>query len=173
MKLLALPGAKSRVSGKKIRLLLAAVSSVAILTGCSRSILFEDSFSIDKVSWKTEDTLKFTVNISDTITPLDYYFNIRNTTKYGFSNLYLFITTYYPDKTFSRDTVECWLAAPDGKWLGKGMGRLKDSEFVFRRNVKMPRKGRYVFSVNQAMRHSPLNGIANVGLRIERPKIND
>jgi gliding motility-associated lipoprotein GldH len=136
-------------------------------------MVFEKSFSIGNASWKTEDTLKFAVDITDTVTPLNYYLNIRNTTKYGFSNLYLFVTTWYPDKTFSRDTVECWLAAPDGKWLGKGMGRLKDSEFVFRKTVRMPRKGRYVFSVNQAMRHSPLKGIANVGLLIEKPKIND
>jgi gliding motility-associated lipoprotein GldH len=146
---------------------------IVIFEGCSRSLVFEDHHSITNASWKTEDTLKFRVNINDTVTPFTFYFNIRNTAKYGFSNLFLFVTTQYPNGNFSRDTVECWLAAPDGRWLGKGIGRLKDSEFVFRNNVRMPRNGTYIFCVNQAMRHSPLKGIADVGLRIEKPKIKD
>lgn len=164
---------KKIYSGKRLTaVFLFPAVIVIILAGCTHNIVFEKSYSIHNASWRSGDTLKFPVTISDTITPLSFYFNIRNTTKYGFSNLYMYVTTYYPDNTFSRDTVECWLAAPDGKWLGKGIGNLKDNEFTFRRNVRMPRKGNYIFSINQAMRYSPLTGIADVGIRLEKQNLN-
>ena len=157
---------------RSLSTILWVVGLLSLLVGCSHNIVYENDFSIHKDSWRSADTLKFPVNVSDTTTPLSFYFNVRNTTKYSFSNLYMYVTTYYPNNTYSRDTVECWLAAPDGRWLGKGLGRLKDNEFTFRKNIRMPMKGQYVLAINQAMRHSPLIGIANVGLRVETQKSN-
>jgi gliding motility-associated lipoprotein GldH len=118
--------------------------------------------------WKAGDTLFYNFYSSDTIGSYLFYFDIRNTTAYDMQNLYIFITAFYPGNTFSRDTAECILAAPDGKWLGKGIGKHRDSRFLFRKGVRFRKKGDYVIAVNQAMRTETLKGISEVGILIKK-----
>jgi gliding motility-associated lipoprotein GldH len=139
-----------------------------IFTSCDNSIMYEDIKHIEKAQWKASDTLYFHFTVTDTSQPYDFGFNVRNTTSYDYQNLYLFITAWYPGGTWSRDTAECILAASDGRWFGKGMGKLKDSRFVFRKGVRFRRSGTYTISVNQAMRKDLLLGISDIGIRIAK-----
>ncbi len=137
-----------------------------LLASCDDSILYEEIQHVQKTEWKATDTLFFQFKVSDTLLKYDFGFNVRNTTSYDYQNLYLFITAYYPGGTYSRDTAECILAAPDGKWYGKGMGKIKDSRFIFRKEVRFRKPGTYLIGVNQAMRQKVLKGISDVGIRI-------
>jgi len=128
--------------------------------------MYEELQHIDKSQWKASDTILFHFTVTDTTQPYDFGFNIRNTTAYDYQNLYLFITAWYPGGTWSRDTAECILAATDGRWYGKGMGKIKDSQFVFRKGVRFRRPGNYTVGVNQAMRKELLEGISDIGIRI-------
>ena len=128
--------------------------------------MYEEIHHIEKANWKASDTLFFHFTITDTLQPYDFGFNVRNTTSYDYQNLYLFITAWYPGGTWSRDTAECILAAPDGKWFGKGISKIKDSRFVFRKGVRFRRSGTYTIGVNQAMRSNMLQGISDIGIRI-------
>ena len=141
-----------------------------MLVSCKQSAVFRENSIIKGSVWQVKDTVKFDVTLQDSLTYFDFNIGIRNTTGYNYSNLFMFVTTRYPDGNYSIDTVECWLATPDGKWLGKGMGKIKDSEFLFRRNVKMPMKGKYGFYLTQAMREQKLEGIASVSLSITQTK---
>ena len=67
------------------------------------------------------------------------------------------------------------MALPDGSWLGKGMGSVKENKFWFRQNIVFPDSGVYNFKVSHAMRKNgavsgiqELNGITDVGLQIEK-----
>jgi gliding motility-associated lipoprotein GldH len=60
------------------------------------------------------------------------------------------------------------LAAPDGKWLGKGISGLRDNQVLLRVGLRFPRKGAYLFDFEQAMREENLEGISDIGLRIEK-----
>lgn len=141
---------------------------VCIASSCDKSIMFEELHHIDKANWKASDTLFFHFTVTDTTKPYDFGFDIRNTTSYDYQNLYLFITAWYPGGTWSRDTAECLLAASDGKWYGKGMGKIKDSRFVFRKGVRFRKSGNYIIGVNQAMRKENLEGISDIGIRISK-----
>lgn len=151
-----------------MRLLSIAVSVLMILTSCDNTVFHTESIHLKNDEWKANDTLFYTFNSKDTLTSYDFYFEVRNTTDYDLQNLYLFITAYYPGNTFSRDTAECILAAPDGKWYGKGMGKHKDSRFLFRKGVKFRKPGNYIIAVNQAMRKENLKGISDVGILIKK-----
>lgn len=148
------------------------LSGLSLLTGlftaCDNSVLYEETQHIEKGLWKSSDTLLFHFTITDTLQPYDFGFNVRNTTSYDFQNLYLFISAWYPGGTWSRDTAECILSASDGRWLGKGMGKIKDSRFVFRKGVRFRRTGNYTIGVNQAMRKEILPGISDIGIRISK-----
>ena len=118
--------------------------------------------------WDNKNTLKFEVDIADSITPYNFYINVRNAGAYPYSNLYLFLETEFPNKTVSRDTVECILADDAGKWLGDGSGDIWDNRILFKRNVSFPMPGEYRFELIQAMRLDPLPGIMDGGIRIEK-----
>jgi gliding motility-associated lipoprotein GldH len=80
----------------------------------------------------------------------------------------LFLNIEFPDGTTLRDTIECILAQRNGQWSGKGFGKIRSNSFLFRTNVWFPQPGNYVFRMEQAMRTELLEGIADIGLRIER-----
>jgi gliding motility-associated lipoprotein GldH len=73
-----------------------------------------------------------------------------------------------PDGQMSRDTAELTLADYDGRWLGSGMGSVKFSHFLFQKDVRFKQAGTYRFVFEQAMRVNELNGINDIGLRIEK-----
>ena len=137
-------------------------------TACSNDVFHNESVHLKNNEWKAADTLFYTFQSKDTLASYDFYFEVRNTTDYDMQNLYLFITAFYPGDTYSRDTAECILAAPDGKWYGKGMGKHKDNRFLFRKGVRFRKPGNYVIAVNQAMRKDTLNGISDVGILIKK-----
>jgi gliding motility-associated lipoprotein GldH len=144
------------------------IVSILAVTACNNDVFHNESVHLKNNRWKASDTLFYNFNSKDTLSTYDFYFEIRNTTDYDMQNLYLFITAYYPGNTFSRDTAECILAAADGKWFGKGMGKHKDNRFLFRRGVRFRKPGNYIIAVNQAMRTDTLNGISDVGILIKK-----
>ena len=153
---------------RKSFLFVVAAAFISLWVACDRSVFYEELKHIDGTKWKASDTLLFRFTVTDTLQPYDLSFSVRNTTTYQFQNLYLFITAWYPDHTWSRDTAECILAAPDGKWYGKGNGKLRDSDFLFRKEVKFRRAGEYTIGVNQAMRIENLSGISDIGIRLTK-----
>ena len=156
----------SRHSFLRVSALLVAITFLA--TACDNSVFHNETVHLKNEVWKASDTLFYSFYSKDTLQSYNFYFEVRNTTDYDMQNLYLFITAYYPGNTYSRDTAECILAAPDGKWFGKGMGKHKDSRFLFRKDVRFRKPGKYIIAVNQAMRNNNLKGISDVGILIKK-----
>ena len=140
------------------------------LYSCDSSMVFEKNKEIGKEGWAKGDIAKFNAEIPDATLPYNFYINIRNSNDYSYSNIFLFVKTLYPDGKISVDTVECYLADLDGKWLGKASGRYVDNRILFKKNVKFPASGMYSFEFEQAMRTEKLEGIEDFGIRIEKVK---
>jgi gliding motility-associated lipoprotein GldH len=139
-----------------------------LLVSCDPNRVFEENKAIQDGIWRTSDKLVFPVVISDNGIPYNICLMIRNRTDYPYSNIYLFLKTTFPDGKISRDTIECMLADYDGRWLGSGVGSVKFNKFQFKKGVLFSQKGKYLFEFDQAMRVNALQGITDVGLRIER-----
>lgn len=139
-----------------------------LMSSCNDNTIFVERKHIEAGSWKTTDTLYYQFSITDTITPVDIYFNVRNSVDYQNQNLYIFLTAFYPGNKFSRDTIDISLAEPDGKWIGKGSGAYRDVSFLFRKNLTFTKPGIYTLAINQAMRTKELKGISDFGIRIDK-----
>ncbi|MGY8988379.1 MAG: gliding motility lipoprotein GldH, partial [Flavobacteriales bacterium] len=91
-----------------------------------------------------------------------------HTTDYEFQNLFLFI------KAEKTDTLELLLANKEGKWLGKGIGDVREVEAVYRKEKVFTKKGNFTFEIEQAMRYAALekiqhlNNIKAIGLSIQK-----
>jgi gliding motility-associated lipoprotein GldH len=144
--------------------------SACMLFSCDPSRVYDKFKDIDNAKWNKNEHVKFDVQIDDTVSYNNVYINLRNSGDYKYSNIYLFISTIYPSGKISVDTVECVLANAEGKWLGKGLGDIKDCQMLFMKNVRFHQTGIYTFEFEQAMRTDELEGIKSIGIRIEKIK---
>lgn len=142
---------------------------VLLLASCSGGVLFDQSAPI-KGHWYKDNPRQFEVAVPDSLAVYNFYLNVRHSTDYRFSNLYLFLQTRFPNGHITRDTIQLILANNEGKWLGKGWGSVKEDDILLKHNLKFPLKGKYDFTIWQAMRADTLKGIQDIGLRIVKAK---
>ncbi len=154
------------MKGKKVFIVFFAI----VVVSCSGSY-YEKSYTIENEQWNQDNLLQFNVNVDDIYARYNVYINVRNTTDYTYSNIFFFVSVLYPDNFCAIDTVEGILADPKGKWLGSGSGRYKNNRFLYKSNIMFPQTGTFVFTIEQAMREQSLQGIATIGMEVE--KINN
>ncbi len=138
----------------------------SMLASCSDNALTDTNIAIEGRAWDYDNQPHIEVDVADATQRYDLFVNLRHTDKYAYSNIFVLLHQQNPDG--SRDTarVEMRLAAPDGRWLGRGSGMLFSHQHVVRSNYAFPDTGRYVFSFEQNMRENPLLEVADVGIRI-------
>ncbi|GHV37050.1 hypothetical protein FACS1894178_8730 [Bacteroidia bacterium] len=137
-----------------------------------RDIVYSDVQNVSLQEWTPEERLGFPVTIADTVGSYDFFVYLRHNIDYEWSNLFLFMKTIYPNQSYSLDTLECTLAAPTGRWLGKGFGTGKELT-LFVKTVKFPQKGNYFFEMEQGMRDVKLKNMENIGIVISKHRNND
>jgi len=138
-----------------------------LLTACDSGMIYDHFISSETGNWKWNDVAVFEVDITDTTSLNNIFLQVRHSTDYPLSNLYMFINVKGPGGQFRRDTVNMILAGPDGKWLGSGSGKLRELHLLYRSQVSFGVSGIYNFSIEQAMRKAELP-VTDVGLRIEQ-----
>lgn len=141
---------------------------VILFSACNNNVVYDENKEVNQREWKTTDKLYYEVDITDTIKSYKLAINIRNTIEYPYSNIYFYMNTILPNgKVTKCDTIECYLAYPDGTWKGKGNSKIRDNRFWIAKNVKFEQKGKYTFELRQATIDSTLKGICDVGLHLE------
>ncbi len=145
-----------------------------LIAACNSNLIFSEFQANSGGNWSREDVKEFIFTKEDTISRFNLFINIRNDNQYAFSNLFLITDLNFPDGTVVRDTLEYEMALPDGKWLGKGYGSLKENKLWYKENIVFPLPGVYTLKVAHAMRQngtvegvSELEGITDVGFQIE------
>ncbi|MBS1568472.1 MAG: gliding motility lipoprotein GldH [Bacteroidetes bacterium] len=142
-----------------------------LLAGCSEQVVFQQDAEVPQGKWSRSWKPQFSFDVHDTISPRDIFLDIRHTGDYPFSNIYIFASLHGPGGTYT-DTVECTLADPTGRWYGKGTGFIFSDRFqahvLYKMGNKFPHAGRYVFTLEQAMRTEELNGVIDVGISVEK-----
>jgi len=138
-----------------------------IFCSCNSGVVIDRNKKIENAVWKSSDVQKFSITIADTNQLYNFYINIRNATDYRYSNIFLFLKTFYPNRLYSVDTIECVLADEAGKWMGKERGKMVDNRILFRKGIRFKLIGNYSFEFEQAMREPELKGIEDFGIRID------
>ena len=130
-------------------------------------MVYDHYISTDKGMWKWNDVAVFEIDVSDTTSLSNIYLQVRHSTDYPMSNLYMFVNVKGPGGQFHRDTVNMILAAPDGQWNGRGTGQLRELLLLYRSQTRFGVSGIYTLSIEQAMRKEELP-VTDIGLRVER-----
>ncbi len=139
--------------------------------GCEdKNTLYKAYEDIEDGQWFVEKKFDFRFEISDTTQTYNLYYLVRNTQQYPYYNLYLDRVMRGPDGKiiFSR-LDEMYLSDEvTGKPRGSGLGDLFDHKFVFQRNYRFPKPGKYTITIAQSMRQNPLPFVLGIGLSVEK-----
>ncbi|GMN10125.1 gliding motility lipoprotein GldH [Croceitalea sp. MTPC9] len=146
-----------------------------LLVSCETQTVYSDYQQLDNGVWKVEDTIQFSFSELDSLEKYDMFLNVRNDNDFAFSNLFLITELNYPGGETVSDTLEYEMALPDGSWLGKGFGSIKESKLWYRENIVFPDSGVYNLKISHAMRKngnvegiSNLQGITDIGVEITK-----
>jgi len=151
-----------------MKLTVCAIFFLFALSSCNDSVVLSELTAIDSGKWGFEDSRMITAELNDTLTPMNYFIEVRHGANYPYQNLILYFKTYYPNNTYKVDTIDCPLAERSGKWYGSGLGDLLHNRIMFKRNVQLPQGGNYKFELQHAMRSDTIEEVYDIGLRIEK-----
>ena len=148
-----------------------------MLIACDSSQVYDEYISIEG-EWDKDDIVEFKIVSPDTSNPYDLFINLRNTSEYKYSNLFLIVELNYPNGKVKKDTLEYKMTNPDGSFLGTGFTDIKENKLWYKEAMVFDELGEYTVRIEQAMRANgqvkgiqKLSGILDVGFRIERPEI--
>jgi gliding motility-associated lipoprotein GldH len=145
-----------------------------LLMGCADHVVHQDTMAIPGGAWHRDQVPEFAFEVTDTVSKHDLFIDIRHTGDYPFSDLFLFVDLHGPGDRHLRDTVECLLADPTGRWYGRGLGFIFADRYqahvLYKLGNRFPTAGRYTMRLEQAMRTEELPGILDVGISVERSR---
>jgi len=151
-----------------------AIGIACLFSSCADNVVFQADVPVQGAAWNREFKPEFAFEMTDTVSKHDLFIDIRHTGEYPFSDLFLFVDLHGPDGRHMRDTIECLLADPTGKWFGKGLGFIFADRYqahvLYRSGNRFPASGRYTVRLEQAMRTEELAGVLDVGVSVERSK---
>ncbi|MCF0189795.1 MAG: gliding motility lipoprotein GldH [Marinilabiliaceae bacterium] len=140
-----------------------------VSTGCvDRNCVYNEYIALPNVGWNSDSLAVFYPDQIDKGQRYDVLLQLRTQNSYPYSNLWLFVDIEAPDGHVVRDTIECMLAEPNGKWLGDGWGSLYSIQIPLMRDVAFKEPGRYGYRFSQAMRDSSIIGVHSIGLKIDK-----
>lgn len=147
---------------------LIACVAATLWWGCSDDAVFDATTPIAEGQWSADAPVVFDFDMHDTVKLYDFYLTLRNGEEYPYSNIFLFVDLQFPNGKHSLDTVECYLADPQGRWYGSGAGSryYNRIRWAAKSRKAFPMEGPYRISIEQAMRTPVLDGIYDVGFRL-------
>ena len=123
------------------RRILATIFSMILFTGCDPEMVYDHYVSLENGRWKWNDVAEFEMDITDTISLNNIFVQVRHSTDYPMSNLYMFVYVKGPNGQFRKDTVNLILATPEGQWIGKGAGRLRELSLLYKSQTRFGEPG--------------------------------
>lgn len=151
---------------KRSHKILLSLFLVSVLFACSEAPLYEKAYSFKNQEWKQNEKMKFVVDIKDTSKFYDLTLSLRTTTDFPYSNIYMFMKTLTPDGSNVRVPIEMIISNPDGSWVGTKSGSTVETSRTFPK-VKMPLKGKYIFTLEQGITDSKVTEILDLILRVD------
>lgn len=149
---------------------LLVISTSLLFSACNKNVVYTKYITFENNEWFAKNKAVFEVDMDDQQSLHNISLMVRHADSYPYSNVFLFVTSTYPDGKIMKDTMEVILANSKGEWLGSGAGDIFDFKVPIKKNVRFPLSGKYRFEFEQGMRTDPLPLIMDLGFEIEKSK---
>lgn len=152
----------------KISIFFSLIFAVMLVSCNDQQAIIDTNIELDKFNWSYSEKVKIPFTIEQVEKSYNLFLNLRHTSDYKYSNIFLLIQIIDPNGKKTTERKEFKLALPDGEWLGSGSGNLYSYQILFKENFKFTLKGKYTIELEQNMRDNPLDYITDAGIRVER-----
>ena len=137
-----------------------------VLVSCGPEAVYQKMNAIPDSNWSQDSTFSYEIDMTNETGLIDLNLEIRHAGNYPYANLFVFLSSEFPDRKGRVDTIECVLARPTGEWYGSGLGDLYSLSIPFRKNVQFNQEGIYTMRLSHGMRQDTLEGIADIGITL-------
>ena len=145
-----------------------------VISSCDSNRIFDEYKTVPN-QWHKDSIVEFEITPPDSTNAYNLFVNLRNTSEYKYSNLFLIVEMNFPNGKKVKDTLEYQMAKPSGEFLGTGFSDVKENKLWYKEGVIFNESGNYLVSIQHAMRANGqvdgmenLEGITDVGFRIEK-----
>jgi len=149
--------------------------ALVLFASCDSNIIKTEYQTLEDGVWNKDNVLEFSLSKMDTVAAHDIFINVRNDNTFPYSNLFIIASLTTPEGEVTKDTLEYAMSLPDGTWLGKGNGSIKENKLWYKENIVFSSSGVYTIEVSQAMRKNGnvsgiigLEGITDVGIEVTK-----
>ncbi len=157
----------------RVKLVLGFLFVFLVFSACDSNRVYDEYKTLPN-QWNKDSIITFNVNPPDSTDAYNVFVNLRNTNEYKYSNLFLIVSTKFPNGKVITDTLEYRMTNPNGEFLGTGFSDIKENKLWYKEDIVFQESGEYKFTVQHAMRENGkvdgvinLEGIVDVGIRIE------
>lgn len=151
-----------------------ATFMLILLGSCNSNTVVSETQSLPGY-WDKGQEVQFDIPELDPSKKYNIYLHVRNTNDYKYNNMFLIVSMNFPQGKTVVDTLEYRMAEPDGTWMGRGIGSVKENKLWYKENVSFLEQGNYNISITHAVRNnrdiegvSKLEGILDIGYSIEQ-----
>ena len=139
------------------------IALLLVLSSCDSGLVKSEYRATTDGFWDKDQVMQFSFSELDTLQKHDMFINVRNDESFPYNNLFLIAKMAFPSGETITDTLEFQMAMPDGTWLGKGYGSIKENKLWYKENIVFPTSGVYTLEVSHAMRkNGSVNGVLNL-----------
>ncbi len=138
---------------------------MGVLFSCTEQPFYEKVYSFKNNEWVQRVKPSFTIDVKDINIEYNFVITLRTTTDYKFSNLWIYMNTVTPDGTKAREPFQIAVTNPDGSWAGIKTGTIVELPLQFNKR-KLPKKGKYTFTLEQGITESKIDEVLDIGLRV-------
>jgi len=146
------------------------------LFSCTEKPIFQVSKSVGNF-WHKDSIVCFDFEIHDTLQAYNLFLKLKANNDYPFSNIFLITSIESPNEQIKRDTIEYLMTSVEGKILGNGFLKNKESKLWFKEKYYFSKIGKHTVSIQHSLRKrgeidgiEKLEGISEIGLNVERYK---
>lgn len=136
-----------------------------MLASCGEKIIFNHKADIPS-TWAYQDTVVFVFEVSDTIPAYDIKLNVTHADDFAYSNMYVHISTTFPDGQKVENPLSLQLADNRGIWQGKCSGGDCKVPLMLSEKIFFNQPGTYSIKINQHSRTDLITGIKELELSV-------
>ncbi len=131
-----------------------------LFVSCQQEPYYSEERELNPEAWSTDDALMFDLTVNDTTSIFNMELHLKHTTEYAYENIYLLVTTNFPDREPAEERLNIQLAEKTGKWIGNCRSEDCSLKVYLLDQFRFPSTGDYSFQIKQHTRDKNLKGIS-------------
>ncbi len=145
---------------------------ILLMGACSSKTVFDERFQFTDYKWNHFKPIVFTVNITDINICYDLLLTLRYIPQIPYEKFPVLIQIKDPSGGERTFTHTFKIKDPDGNLIGEGLGDLWDLEDKAKEYFFFNETGKYEFKISQYTQYYDAVCIMDLGLKINKSKID-